>query len=306
MHYKTPLKMFVAVFLLSYVFSIIDFSSILLVLKKANVKMLVGGFLLAVVNQIVVSNIKWSLILKAYESFVPFKELCAMYLKGMFFSMFLPGVYGGDFVRAYHISRYTEKKVEGVMSVILERLTGLWGMILILLLAILYEPTVVPSSIRFWSMILSVVFLVGFFLVFSKQVLKKIKVFSELIGGKISSIIGGTLDSLDILANKRVVFFVLMYSLVFQFLVTATNYMIALSLGAEISFVCLLVSIPIISLFSMIPITFNGIGVRDISYIGILGLYGVERETAFSIGLIAFMMGVLMSLFGGILYLKDK
>lgn len=305
--YQRLLKFIIAVLLLWYVFYRIDILTIRSVIVNTNIPLLLGAFFLAIFNQVFISNIKWSIILKAYNTVISFRRLCDMYLMGMFFSMFLPGVYGGDFVRAYQVSKDTENVVEGIMSVVLERVTGLMGLLLILLAALFFvDHPVVSDRFRIWGIGLIIIFFLAFPLLFLKGFIMKVNFLFAVTGKKIEGIINDIHGSISALKDRKSVLSIIFLSLLSQILIVFTNYLIALSVNVKVPFTYLMLVIPVISLLSMIPVTLNGIGVRDVSYIGFLGAVGVEKEAAFSIGFIAFLMGVIMSLYGGIIYMRQK
>lgn len=304
--YRIILKILVASLLLWYILGQIDIIQIYSVIRDADPLILGSAFLLAIINQLVISNIKWSIVLNAYNASIPFKRLCDMYLTGMFFNMFLPGAYGGDLVRAYQVSRHTESAVEGVMSVIVERMTGLMGLLLILLLSILlFDQPFMAHGLKAWIISGIMLFFSGFMLLFTRNLMNRLL---QLLpsGNKIEIKIKEIYESIYTLKNKRLVVSMTFFSILFQFLVILTNYMIAISLDVNLPFTYFLLAIPIASLISMIPVTLNGIGVRDMSYIALFSAAGVSKEAAFSIGLIAFLMGVAMSIYGGFIYMRQK
>jgi uncharacterized membrane protein YbhN (UPF0104 family) len=54
----------------------------------------------------------------------------------------------------------------------------------------------------------------------------------------------------------------------------------------------------LLSVLRQLPITFHGIGVRETTLVGVLGLYGVSASTAFSLGLLGFVSTLLFAAFG--------
>ncbi len=50
---------------------------------------------------------------------------------GNFFNFALPGTTGGDLIKAYYITRYTDRKTEAVLTVFLDRVIGLFGLVVI-------------------------------------------------------------------------------------------------------------------------------------------------------------------------------
>ena len=306
--YKQPLKILFALFLLLYIFKLVNIPSLMITLKKANIGLLLLAFVLMIINQLFISNVKWSLILNSYGISLPFKKLCSLYLLGMFFSIFLPGAYSGDVVRAYKVSRSTENPLKGAMSVVIERFTGLIGLLIVCLIALLFiKQAVLNLQIKLFAISFIFSVFIFFLLLFSRNLVRKmsflLSFFSEGIESKLKEIY----ESMYLMRDRKIQFgAAILLSIVFQFLVVVINYIIVMSLGIEVPLSFFFLIIPVISLISMLPITLNGIGVRDLSYIGLLGAVGVAKEPAFAVGLIAFSMVMLLSLSGGIIYIREK
>jgi uncharacterized membrane protein YbhN (UPF0104 family) len=98
-------------------------------------------------------------------------------------------------------------------------------------------------------------------------------------------------------------FKVLNLSFLVQLLNILIYYLVAQSLGLKISFLFLTLFIPIIILIAMLPISFQGLGLREGTTIFLLGKLGISATSAFSLSLICFAVGVLTSLGGGIIFI---
>ena len=53
-----------------------------------------------------------------------------LFFLGLFYNNLMPGSVGGDLVKAWYVTKHTEKRLEGVLSVFMDRLIGLFGVIL--------------------------------------------------------------------------------------------------------------------------------------------------------------------------------
>lgn len=303
---KWVIKCIVAFLLFWYIFESIDNSSLFLIVNNADLYLLSLAFLLAFIAQIPVSNVKWLIILKAYDASVGFQRLCRIYLVAMYFSIFLPGSYGGDFLRAFQVSKYTKGKTEGFMSVILDRLSGLIGLFIILLFALIFvDQTIISYSLRMCSIAAIVTGLIIMIILLSGWGERLSSLFS-FAGEGFNSKIKEVYVTIHRLKDVKTVVLVVLLSILFQFMVVLVNYIVAISLNINVPFGYLMLVIPLISLFSMIPLTPSGIGVRDISYIGFFSLLGIDREPALLLGVIQFLMVVTMSLYGGLIYLRQE
>ena len=61
-------------------------------------------------------------------------------------------------------------------------------------------------------------------------------------------------------------------------------------------------ALPIVNIMTMIPITFNGIGLREGAMVYFLGFKGIAPEPALALGLLFFSIQVTTSLVGGVAY----
>ena len=79
-------------------------------------------------------------------------------------------------------------------------------------------------------------------------------------------------------------------------------YLLSVSLSTHISFGKILLVMPVIFVLCMIPVTMNGLGLREWAFVLFLGP-NVGEAAAFSLSLLYLAMFLLISLIGGIVYL---
>jgi uncharacterized protein (TIRG00374 family) len=73
---------------------------------------------------------RWRMLLRIQGVCLTFREAWRLTYIGYFFNTFMPGVTGGDIVKAYYASKYTDRKAEAVATVFLDRVLGMLGMAL--------------------------------------------------------------------------------------------------------------------------------------------------------------------------------
>jgi uncharacterized protein (TIRG00374 family) len=97
-------------------------------------KMNMGVFILTLcvflVCQVVV-GFRWWLLLRVQSIFISLWTAVKLYLLGWFYNNFMPSSVGGDLVRAWYVTRHTEKKFEAVLSVFADRAIGLLSTLVI-------------------------------------------------------------------------------------------------------------------------------------------------------------------------------
>ena len=80
---------------------------------------------------LLISAYRWQLLLKAVDVEAPLWPLLRSYLIGGFFNNFLPTRVGGDVYRMIDSKKYSGTLLRPFAVIIVERLTGIYGLILI-------------------------------------------------------------------------------------------------------------------------------------------------------------------------------
>ena len=78
------------------------------------------------------------------------------------------------------------------------------------------------------------------------------------------------------------------------------------ALQIDIPFSFCIILYPLVGTFAAIPISLNGIGLREGGYLFMLGLIGINAEKGVAFGLLLFLVVVVDSLIGGGLFLLKK
>ena len=71
------------------------------------------------------------------------------------------------------------------------------------------------------------------------------------------------------------------------------------SLGLQASLLTYAAAVPLVCLFMMLPISVNGVGVREGSLVLLLGAVGVEPAQALALGLVWFAVTIAAGFLGG-------
>ncbi len=94
---------------------------------------------------IVVSCLKWKMILDAGGRRVPFTTLFRIYLIGYFFSNMLPSTVGGDVVRSYYAGKLIQDQSYSAIAIFIERFSGIFFLFFLVILAPLLLPSLYQS-----------------------------------------------------------------------------------------------------------------------------------------------------------------
>ncbi len=202
---------------------------------------------------------------------------------------------GGDVVRIYDVAQYSRQPSASAASVIAERaLSSLaQGLIALLGLALGYDV-----ARRFSGEIMAlfaVLCLILLALLFGDRWGRRI----ALLKGKVREALASVSFCLR---NKSLALGVVFISLLFHAVIVLINYAIFEALGANISLVYCFLVIPIILFITLLPVSINGLGIREWAYIYFFGRLGLSMTEAVAASLLFFFLLILVSLIGGVLF----
>jgi uncharacterized protein (TIRG00374 family) len=277
-------------------------------IKKADHLLLGISFSLHALG-LVISAIRWQILIKAQDDWVPIGFLAKSYLVGSFFNLFLPTRIGGDVVRIWDGSRYSKSLIKSSAIVLVERLSGVIVLFLFAFCASIIRLDMAQQFPVIWvSLILSFLGL-GLLALFLTPA-------ADIILGKWPE-----KKSLDTLKHKirqfreTILFYrkrkgalgkAFFWASLLQINVIVHYYLIGEALHLDIGFLDYFIFIPIVHLILLIPITINGLGLREGAYLEIFKFYGISSAAAISFSWIDLGFMLIVGLVGGIIYVFRK
>jgi len=94
------------------------------IFAQMNLWVFAGVLAVFVVGQAII-GLRWWLLLRSQGIFIGLWAVVRLYLLGWFYNNFMPGSVGGDLLRAWYVTRHTDKRFEAVLSVFVDRMIGL-------------------------------------------------------------------------------------------------------------------------------------------------------------------------------------
>ena len=279
------------------------------VVSSMNLTWLLLGFSLQLL--VVVPSVqRWRLILQNFEIWTGFVPLAKLRFIGSFFNLFLPTGIGGDFIRAYYLSRHERREMSTVLTtLLLERSGGLCALLLIGTLSsalsglkILGSPIVGLFFLLLVGYALANVFIFHYWI--HAQIAARLKKWHfDSVETKLRLIYEG----LQTLArNGKAMSGTLSLSLLIQFSSILIMWLLAQGIGVSTPFATFLVFIPLINLTIMIPLTINGIGLRESAYYLLFSQVGLAAEMSVSLSLLSFLAHLFVGLPGALFYLLHR
>ncbi|MBI3409361.1 MAG: flippase-like domain-containing protein [Planctomycetes bacterium] len=221
------------------------------------------------------------------------RQLTGFYFIGMYFNLMLPTSVGGDVVRACYLDGGAGRRLAAFASVFLDRLNGLMVLVGMACLAVALSPLELAPWIRWSVWGIAAGGLVG---------LTALPLASRLI--RLSP------------ARREQLLAVLRVVRAPAALVQATGLSIVVQVGnvllvwlvgqaihAEVPFSFYWILTPMVTLLTLLPISVNGVGVREQATVILLAPFGVGQGSALSLAVLWFAAHATVSVMGGFVYL---
>ncbi len=241
----------------------------------------------------VFSSLRWQLLSAPLGFDAPWRHYLSFYFIGMFFNLLLPTSVGGDVVRALYLAAGRPRKAEAVLSILADRGTGLAVLVVLACVAGLLVP--LPG----WMA--GILIALGAAMVLGLAALPALPLVGRLpvIGPRLGQLVEGArvyLHHPGLLAGSTLL------SVVVQLAGVVQVWLIARGLGLVVPLTYVAVVVPLVALLTMIPISVNGMGLREMGMVVLLGPAGVSSAAAVTLSLLTFVSCAVISLAGGVLY----
>jgi hypothetical protein len=256
-----------------------------------------GLFLLGVV----VRAVRWQVLLDALGVRRKLGELTGWYFVGSFFNVILPTGFGGDAVRAAELAQDTGRPGPVVNSVIVDRYLGIMVLLAMGLLAAGLQPGTAPFGISAFTAVLFTGGLVVAWLL-RRSWWARLGRHEDTLGKAVRLLRLPALAEAVAPYDRRSVGRGLAASLVFNMLQIGWNVAIGWGLGLRLPLSAYLVLVPLTAVALLLP-AFGGLGVRELSYVGLFASAGVTQPLALALSLGVYIITVATGLVGGAVYL---
>lgn len=289
-------KICVSAALLGYLFTLIDLDHLLDLLLNLDLGYLALAYVL-LMGQILFSSRRWQLILRSDGVRMELPFLIRTYMIGGFISLFLPTSFGGDVYRVIAVRGVNHDLAKSTSSVLFDRLSGFFALVSICLVGYLALPGQPYEGLVFALYVLGVV---GFFVLSSNSAIGMI----ESIGIGILSKGAKVLKSFrNYRKNPRALVPIMALAFAFQLNVVVIVKVYTLALGYDVQFLLLLVIVPLIFLTEVLPISINGLGVRESAFAFFFVMNGLTVEQGVAVSLLIVAERYIIGLVGGVLLL---
>jgi glycosyltransferase 2 family protein len=297
-------KIVVSGALLTYLVAAVDWSSAAAALQNGEPLALTAAvFVFAV--QLPISAWKWQVSMRIHGLHRPLPSLLKIYCIASFFNNFLPTSVGGDVYRAYRTIPDSGRRSTAFSAVVLERITGLLALLVLGSIAalIMYIRDRDP-----WVGLMALAFSGPPLFALGLPTLVRFGAFTT-IRAKLAGIkkLQPLLEDSDLIASDRTNLRALIgLSLLFQVLAIFAIVLLFSAVGV----VHVAVETPVIAaastVASLLPVSINGIGLLEGSFVLTAEELGVSFQGAVVVSLLLRVIIIAVSAIGALLFLADK
>ena len=260
--------------------------------------------------------VRWHALLRVQGLSLGWGKTAGIFFIGAFFNTFMLGVTGGDVSKAYYAARETHhKRTEAVITVMVDRLVGLLGMLVFSVSILTFNSRflLTESTMELRLAALTVLaFMFGVITVmalgFWRSLPKRVRPLGwllERIPAAIKEILKKAAEAYQVYASHpKVIMRTLLLSVCVHIVATLVTVAIANGLGlTAVSVGTFFLVLPLINCLTAIPITLSGLGMREGLYYVLFGAFGLSREEAVSLSLLYFVAGLVWNLMGGVVFM---
>jgi len=297
---KFSLKILITAAILTIIARSIDLSTVLSVVKNMQPKYLILALAMQLISAFLAAY-RWYLIMRRLNFSEGAVFYLKSYLKGSFFNQALPGGIGGDAYRVLECASLGSGKKAAFYGVLLDRIFGLVGLLLLNLLANIAYPNLLPTPI---FIILNAIALGGITAVIIFALLGKI---DGLAKPKFTRHLHEiSADMRRVYHDPKAIGLHSVISILIHLVSMLAIYFIGIGVGLNYSLLTFLVLVPPVILLTIAPISLAGWGVREGGMIGLFLLIGADKNLVLSMSVLYGIVLLAASLPGLYLFLMSK
>ncbi len=273
------------------------------------------GLVAFVVSQFIIAS-RWWLLLRAQAIYIGAGATVRLHFLGLFYNNVMPGAVGGDLLKAWYVTKHTDKRLAGALSVFVDRFIGSVGLVfmaiftyLLFLHSSLGGPTETkPGGVVLWlgqyeNLILCVfVGIVAVLVVVFVQPYGRARL-RQTLGRALHRGVGLLLEAKDaalVYCRKPVtILWTMLLTFAAQSVVIIAFWLLGRNLGINAGLMYYFFIFPVTWVVGALPISIAGLGVVEAPTVALfVHLTGAPAESALALALCQRLIWVVASLPG--------
>lgn len=316
-YYKKIVQIIISATIIAALIKYINYQQLKRILANVDSFYLALSFLIILADRVLMP-VKWNLLLIAKSIDIGVFSAIRIYFISSFLGLSLPPTVGADTVRAFYVKRIGFSYADIISSIIVERLIGLISLFIFGIAGCLFFLNfVVDLQIRIRFLLIVVI--IGsaatiFFLLASLNPFISLKAIALLKRSTKMRFLGRIFKGILLIYNsyvdynqhKFIIFNFFVLTCIEVCLPIVRGYIVAMAFGINKPLLYFFAFVPINQCLIRLPISINGFGVHEASYIYFLSVVGVPETIGFSIGVVNHLVALVGIMLGGIFYMFKK
>lgn len=250
-----------------------------------------------------VGAVRWARVLRVLDLPVTHWRVARVYAISSFGSTFLPTSIGGDVARALMVARSGPRLTRAVLSIAIDRGASFGGLVAVAWIGIAVEPDAVPQGARTALIVATAGVVVA--LVVMWALTFRIRGIGRRLPARVRETLLHARDGVRVCLNDRdLLVWLLVTSIAFQTLVAVQIVVLADAIGVVLPFATAAAAVALVNIAIIVPISIAGFGLREASYVVVLGEAGISATDATLISLLSVAALFVASIPGALLLLK--
>ncbi len=301
-HWLIVVKFLVTITLIAVLISNADWPTIFDQVHHIGVFLIVATLVILILS-VTISTYKWKLFLSIHGLKYDFSRLHRYYFIAMYINNFLPTSIGGDGYRIYKTLDNERSRSSALIAVLMERVTGLAALLILAYVSAIYLFIVANDDI---AKVLLIIGTISCAAIMTSYFFFPARYFRRLTNRFVclASIIKTlSLHLGDYITHRHLTIKVVTVSFLFHFhLCLAYVVLLVFGLNLSVSIYELFIVLAVVGLIGVLPISINGLGVVEGTFIFLIGQYGVDYDDALMVALLIRLLVVPISIVGAVLF----
>jgi uncharacterized protein (TIRG00374 family) len=286
---RTALSIVLVVLLFTYV---VDAREVVHILQRFQGTYLLLAIVVVTLDRVLMT-FKWTLLLRAQGYRLPLFQGVTIYCTSMVWGLALPTTVGADAIRAVMVTKRGFNGTDVVTSIVIERMVGFVLALALGLVSLAILRTLGVLDARFdRALYLGIAMLIG--------------VTALLVAALNERLVNNVVARLPAaIRNSKVMHYLERFAAAYRSLGSARGtiatfgaltvleqvfsvifpWVLAMGLDMRVDLLLLLGVLPITTLISRLPISFDGLGVYEAVFVGLLVLAGIDASAALAIAI---------------------
>ena len=253
-----------------------------------------------------INMFRWHLLLKGQGIRLPTKHIITAFMEGQFIGKFTPSTIGLDGYRAWDVAHVTGKTLQSITVILVEKVTGFFALSVLVLLALPFGVRIFGADVlKTLALFLLIPVAVSSAILWFPS--RLVKIAEKLVPGKgrISQTIRKTANAVaEYRQHRGILVGAALCGIGVHSAIIGVYLCTSRAIGSSVPITDLLFAAPIMIAATVgFPISVGGEGIREGTFIYLLGKVGVPSQTAFLFSHLGFWVDMILSSTGGILLL---